>query len=257
MSRVGLLRSHVTSTLSSLPPLVYTFHEASSGQTLPSITIGRSTERELFDFVNLAVRLGIYHTWYSTIYSYCMRRLTFGKDKLPALAGIAWRFQAITEDEYLVGHWRKELARSLFWNVNYVYQPSKYWPCRTDSYRTPTWSWARVDGIVEWSMPDVGPGGDVPDSVDILTVRVDVQGHNPFRQVIGGSITLQAPVIRVTWNDARSGWTLSSRHDFGWYFTRGSTLRIFGAGKTAVGSDLRRPSPRYPTWQALNGGHDG
>ena len=80
----------------------------------PPAPITRGVDGGLYDFLDVASRRTIYHFWYNKMAAYSQCRLTFRTDKLPALAGIAARVQAITHDQYLAGHWLRELERSLF-----------------------------------------------------------------------------------------------------------------------------------------------
>ncbi|PSN70567.1 HET-domain-containing protein, partial [Corynespora cassiicola Philippines] len=80
----------------------------------------------------------IQRSWYNLVEDYSNCRLTIQDDKLPALSGVASRFCAITKDQYLAGHWRIDLAGSLFWEGLRAF--------RVKSYRAPTWSWASIDG---------------------------------------------------------------------------------------------------------------
>ncbi|EMD84756.1 hypothetical protein COCC4DRAFT_88914, partial [Bipolaris maydis ATCC 48331] len=82
--------------------------------------------------------------WYGDVVSqYSAMDLSVSTDKLIALSGIAKFFMARLEDKYVAGMWRSQLEDSLLWFVN----PSGLLP-RPLVYRSPTWSWASVDGHV-------------------------------------------------------------------------------------------------------------
>jgi hypothetical protein len=84
----------------------------------PPIPVERETARPALEgILAKAVHYTIYHIWYEAVSKCSDRRLTFTLDKLPALAGIASRVHDITKDDYLAGHWRRELERSLLWRV--------------------------------------------------------------------------------------------------------------------------------------------
>jgi hypothetical protein len=78
----------------------------------------------------------------SIVRAYTTASLTFGRDKLVAISGIAKYIQQhqATGDEYLAGLWRNDLERTLCWSV-VAYSQSRPTP-----YRAPTWSWASTDG---------------------------------------------------------------------------------------------------------------
>ncbi|KAL2066448.1 hypothetical protein VTL71DRAFT_2519 [Oculimacula yallundae] len=103
---------------------------------------------------------GLRHAWGDIIMRFTERQLGFDEDKLPALAGLAKQFARAKElaagemDQFLAGHWRKDLVKSLLWNVeddrsrimrdkDIVYRRPKVW-------RAPTWSWPAVEGPVAY-----------------------------------------------------------------------------------------------------------
>jgi hypothetical protein len=79
-----------------------------------------------------------YSCWYHVVNAFTARNLTFQDDKLPALAGIAKRFAAITNDTYHAGLWRRDLLTGMLW---YLARPS----VTAKETRAPSWSWASVN----------------------------------------------------------------------------------------------------------------
>jgi hypothetical protein len=175
--------------------------------TLETITCRH--DEALFNFLDKCVRHSIYHFWYKTVEKYAKSRLTFAADKLPALAGIASRVHAITQHDYLAGHWRCELSRSLFWGTfEQFHQPRRVVP-----YRAPSWSWASMDtASMYWKFGDSVPSSD---PVRIIAAEVDLDGQNPFGRVLSGFITMQAHVLSASWNASKAAWVTPSRvnHD--------------------------------------------
>jgi hypothetical protein len=55
----------------------------------------------------------IYCAWRNIVSEFSKRSLTFTSDKLPALSGVAAEFQMRTNDQYLAGIWREDIARDL------------------------------------------------------------------------------------------------------------------------------------------------
>lgn len=174
----------------------------------PSI-ISRQIDNALYNFLDVATRQTIHHLWYTAVASYSTRRLTFSSDKLPALAGIASRVQAITHDEYLAGHFRRELERSLFWKIDL--EPSSCTPLRLRDYRGPSWSWPSVEGQVIWDFPDISPGMDEAAPIEILSAQVRVEKEeSPLGSVVGGEIVIRARTIRAVWDSEKQAWTIST-----------------------------------------------
>jgi hypothetical protein len=55
----------------------------------------------------------LYMRWYAVINDYAKRNLTVETDKLPALSGVAQKFQARLQDDYVAGLFAGDLHRGL------------------------------------------------------------------------------------------------------------------------------------------------
>lgn len=82
------------------------------------------------------------YSWKSIVQVYTSCKLTFGKDKLTALAGIAKAFGSadISRGRYLAGLWEKDFLRQLLWRIKGDQVAE-----RPEKYRAPSWSWASLD----------------------------------------------------------------------------------------------------------------
>lgn len=83
----------------------------------------------------------VHDLWLSFVDEYSRLRLTYETDRLPALSGVATRFQEFMSakgftDEYLAGIWRSDLVRSLAWGRSEGVTRRFPKPC------PPSWSWA-------------------------------------------------------------------------------------------------------------------
>jgi hypothetical protein len=79
------------------------------------------------------------------------KRLTKESDRLPALSGIAKKARVRLTSKYLAGLWETDLACGLGWTVCTTTTPPGVPVSRRPlNYRAPTWSWASVEGQVEW-----------------------------------------------------------------------------------------------------------
>ncbi len=87
-------------------------------------------------------KLYIFPDWLEVVEAYSARKLTKDGDKLPALSGVARRFQQNLDASYLAGLWSAGLAESLCW-----YSPLS--PRRRPSQpRGPSWSWVAIEGAI-------------------------------------------------------------------------------------------------------------
>lgn len=75
------------------------------------------------------------------VFSGC--KLSYSKDKLVAVSGMARMLAGDMNCAYLAGMWRRDLEHQLLWKVEPAMKRTK-----NDSLRGPTWSWSSVDGPV-------------------------------------------------------------------------------------------------------------
>lgn len=79
--------------------------------------------------------------WYNLVCSYSTRELTYQKDKLSAIAGLADICSKRTGFQYILGLWVEDFATGLMW------QATSRGVTRIPS-AIPSWSWASVSGAV-------------------------------------------------------------------------------------------------------------
>jgi len=87
--------------------------------------------------------------WWTIVQAYSGCALSFSKDKLVAISGMARKASEDMNCKYLAGMWRKDLEHQLLWKVT-----EAMLAIRKDGTRGPSWSWTSVDGAVEigdWS----------------------------------------------------------------------------------------------------------
>ncbi|TVY75618.1 hypothetical protein LSUE1_G005303 [Lachnellula suecica] len=104
---------------------------------------------------------------------------------LPAMAGIARALTPSreTKDSYLAGIWKTDWARGLLWRtISYT---------RRTQNGAPSWSWAHWDGPITFKMRRFRFFED-DSSADLLGHEIELAGHNPFAEVHGGSLQLNA-----------------------------------------------------------------
>jgi len=86
------------------------------------------------------------YTWMAFIQDYTRAKLTRMTDKLAALQGLATQVENLTGQQYCAGFWlNNNLATSLLWAAVKPPFPSP------PEYRAPSWSWASIDGAVNFN----------------------------------------------------------------------------------------------------------
>jgi hypothetical protein len=136
-------------------------------------------------------------SWGEIVKDYSSRKLTFGRDKLPALAGLAQKVQTATKHTYVAGLWLETLAWDLLWTsrvVYWVHEKPKYSLNRLESI--PSWSWASVDCRVEMPAPIKSYlDANVTHHAFILGIEGLPPGKDAFGQVPGATLNIECEVL--------------------------------------------------------------
>jgi hypothetical protein len=134
--------------------------------------------------------------WKAIVEHYTQRNLTYINDKLPGLCGLARMIQSSCNERYLSGIWEKDLVRQLMWIHRGQNTPEGTKYRRQTEYRSPSWSWASVDGRVEFLRGyKILPNVDSTCSLDMdRSCDTEAMGSRPLL-VLGVTRTIQS--IRV------------------------------------------------------------
>lgn len=144
--------------------------------------------------------------------------MTEPSDKLPALSGIASRYQKDTNDIYYAGLWKSTLLPGLKWQVP---EPAGD---RPSIYCAPTWSWASVLGEVVWADYKPPVTDSVASSTAILDCHVTVEEPlAPLGRVSEGTLTIRGVSKALQWDgdteiprpDLESTWVPASDRGIG------------------------------------------
>jgi hypothetical protein len=132
--------------------------------------------------------------WREFVGDYSARALTYSTDKLPAVAGIARALRKQASMTYMAGLWKEDFLSGLFWfrkqDTETITPPQQY--------RAPSWSWASVDGRIDYSPSFVR---HVKPSLDLQLLSYDIKEaqEGTFGQVVASSFKamglLQAVVL--------------------------------------------------------------
>lgn len=92
--------------------------------------------------------------WNFLVTNYSSRALTDPLDKLPAISGLAQSFDKFSNGRngrYLAGLWESHLPLALLWRrISIPSLLSRLNSARPTAYIAPTWSWASINGTVEF-----------------------------------------------------------------------------------------------------------
>lgn len=132
--------------------------------------------------------------WRTMVEEYSRTAVTVSGDRLVALSGVAQRFHTAFQTEYLAGLWRDRLLEHLQWYTEPTHPPQLPAPApRPKGYRAPTWSWASVDGAIQFEEQWQRRTGLAK------VVRCETTLKLPaltFGEVTSGILVLRAPTIQ-------------------------------------------------------------
>lgn len=137
------------------------------------------------------------HDWARLIFTYSQLNLTFEKDRLPALSGMAKAFQTTSstemkDDVYLAGIWKSMLPEALMWQAIDGAPDGLQRRCRfrkpVKDRGPPSWSWMCCDYAVTWD--NVFFGGSY--LVEVETAEVELSSIDRAGEVSRGHLVLHA-----------------------------------------------------------------
>jgi hypothetical protein len=138
--------------------------------------------------------------WIEIVKQYTMRKMSEPADKLIAISAVAQRLVSLTEGKwgrYYAGIWTERFFQQLLWAT-----PESESAKRPVRYRAPSWSWAAIDGRLDWpSMLELI-------QAEILCTLLDVEiqplrSEQPNGAVTAGRIKVYGEVKQVLWSADR------------------------------------------------------
>lgn len=150
----------------------------------------------------------LHHLWYQYVSAYTKRSLTNMDDRLPALSGLAKRFQGHLETvtgkkpTFLAGLWGGDLATGLTWELS---SNAKETGSKTDAYLAPSWSWAsRMGSISYFSVKAAHPcsgrpypyqGVETTSHIEVLDAGTSLATADPLGRVNDGRIQVSGAAV--------------------------------------------------------------
>jgi hypothetical protein len=134
-----------------------------------------------------------YGEWKEIVTLFSMGALTRPGDKLPALSGLAKQFEVMLwhrfkeKDVYYAGLWKSQMSKTLTWHripvSDTVISQS---PVRPHEWRAPSWSWASLDGAVQFPREEYGTVLCLKN----IDVSVELATTNQHGALVGGQLIL-------------------------------------------------------------------
>ena len=140
----------------------------------------------------------LHHNWRALMSQYSRRQLTYGSDKLVAVASLASEFQKLTDDHYNAGCWASSMANDLLWETG-------GFPKRPAEYRAPSWSWASFEGG-EANWPEDHDASTSQVAFETMTTRITLAAMNkPFGHVLAGHVFVRTRLRSCAMDAALDG----------------------------------------------------
>lgn len=141
--------------------------------------------------------LSSYSTWGNLVSVYSQCHLSFNKDKMVAISGLARVMKDSFKCDYLAGMWRENLDLQLLWSCVLPESPR---PTRLDVYVAPTWSWASVNCVCHFLTPvlsNAEEGSGVERLITIQDAIVQTVDGQEMGLVVHGFLRLVSKLIPV------------------------------------------------------------
>lgn len=192
--------------------------------------------------------------WARAVEQYSARKLTFEKDRLPAIAGVARWVHNQTGDEYVAGLWRINLEEQLLWNT-YESLPSQ--PHRGNA---PSWSWASYDQRIDLFTADEEQTKLM--FCRVVDIELKFKGHDPYGETASGRLELRTgPLIGVTFVNAAPEYLNRRRSIMGFAFDTKGQHNTVGSWYflpiCKIGDELGEQTIEGLILQAIPGTGDG
>ncbi|KAH8624427.1 hypothetical protein IG631_21166 [Alternaria alternata] len=138
--------------------------------------------------------------WIGIVKQYTMREMSEPSDKLIAISAVAQRLVNLTEGKwgrYYAGIWTEHFFQQLLWATSESEIAKR--PVR---YRAPSWSWAAIDGRVDWPSMFEFVGTKI--LCKLLDVEIQLlRSQQPYGAVTAGRIQVYGEVKQVLWSADR------------------------------------------------------
>jgi hypothetical protein len=151
--------------------------------------------------------------WQSLVTNYSRRLLTYERDRLPALSGVAYRFNRLGMGSYLAGLWQKDLLWNLIWQADHasrqighnrqrtletVAGSSKDVSVTMVMRKTPSWSWISTPLPIRWKDDTFRILESCGTDLEVLDAQCELDGADPMGRVLSGKLRLKARVTSVS-----------------------------------------------------------
>ncbi|KAK0744389.1 heterokaryon incompatibility protein-domain-containing protein [Apiosordaria backusii] len=153
--------------------------------------------------------------WPKVVEEFTTKGLTYPKDRLPALSGLATLLQEKTTSRYLAGLWSEDMAYSLLWIAHHAAASNMGQPIIRIPVvpYAPSWSWASVIGSIRYidrhldQFTHRRSGNDeVKPIINVLQATTTPATSNMYGPVTAGFVTVRGQVVSVQFDPLGGAW---------------------------------------------------
>lgn len=146
-------------------------------------------------------KYGYAKAWSRIVEPYSGRDLTFPGDRLPALSGLAKKFQEVTSFTYIAGLWKETIWYDLMWQCDIVTPDTPMAESLaksvslTASYMGPTFSWVSVPVAVNYKLARHSYPGARIRHMNVISCKYSTVGRNVLGKAMDSFINMHGPII--------------------------------------------------------------
>lgn len=136
--------------------------------------------------------------WTRVVIEYSRRFMTNPADKLPALSGLARLHCDANGLAYAAGLCRENIKTELLWRTEHSEKLSLK---RPSVWRAPSWSWASIDGPIDYDMSDMHAGTKGGGDSDMQVNQIHLEylnSHDSYGRVTSGWLSLRGRLRSAT-----------------------------------------------------------
>ena len=137
--------------------------------------------------------------WFRILGEYTATQITFDRDTLPALSGVADKMPLDLMGKYLAGLWEQNLLYGLLWRSQDGLKCRRHY-----IYVAPSFSWASRSGPITFPLFT----SRYEPSAEIAEVECQPAGFNATGEVSSGFVRLRGSVVAVQFKKTRKGLVL-------------------------------------------------
>jgi hypothetical protein len=214
--------------------------------------------------LRLDSQLEVIDNWHHLISNYSNRNLTYARDRLPAISGIARILAERMGWKYLAGLWSEDIVAGLLW---YIEDPNDSLAANASGHSGPSWSWAStnksVNTVNAWSMGEQYTrdwfegreslsrlrNNDFAHCIEVRDWTMELVGEDQFAEVKSGRLTVFGHIRLVTIRQSERPARYRGYRDISFPFGPATGSRYYPDSQEPLGD----PNSTIPVWCLLLG----